>query len=159
MCVGSFLAGLFLGGHRSSIPVYEYNATIISNPIQYPDDWDDYTVEKKLEWLKNRSYWHEYYELKHSLHERVEFKLVEGDNIYHKVVDSIIRNKGDTTEANQLFTEYLNEGYMGKVLNNTTRDMLAMEVDRMNDYIRQNYPSISQFGKPVENYHFDVRLE
>lgn len=63
------------------------------------------------------------------------------------------------TEANELFTEYLDKGYMGKVLNNTTREMLAMEVDKMNDYIRQNYSSISQFCEPVENYRFDARLE
>lgn len=139
----------------------EATSTVVRNPVKYPDDWDDYTVEKKLEWLKNKRYWHEYYELKHSLCERVEFKLVlvEGDNIYHEVIDSIIRNKGDVTEANELFTEYLDKGYMGKVLNNTTREMLAMEVDKMNDYIRQNYSSISQFCEPVENYRFDARLE
>ena len=153
MCVGSFLAGLFLGGGSSTIE-HNHSTTIVRNPVQYPDDWDNYDNKKKLEWLKNRSYWHEYYELKHSLYERVEFKLVEVDNIYHKVVDSIIRNKGDTTEANQLFTEYLDKRYMGKVLNNITRAMLAMEVDRMNDYIQQNYSSISQFGKPVEFYIF-----
>lgn len=158
MGIGSFLAGLCLGGCRSSNTVtHEHHTTIIRNPIQYPDDWDDYTDEGKLEWLKNRSYWSEYYELKHSLYERAEikFKLVEGDNIYYKVIDSIIKNRGNKTEAEQLFTEYLNKRYMFKVLNDTTRMEIKMEIDKMNDYIQHNYSSISQFYKPAEDYYFN----
>lgn len=155
MSIGSFLAGLFLGSCSSNTITRNHNTTIIRNPIQYPADWDDYSDEKKLEWLKNRNYWHEYYELKHSLYERVEFKLVEGDDIYYKVMDSIVKNKGDKTEAEQLFTEYLNKRYLGKVLNATTRMEIKMELDRMNDYIRHNYSSISQFYKPVVDCYFN----
>lgn len=159
MSIGSFLGGLFLGSCSSNTITCNHNTTIIRNPIQYPDDWDDYSDEKKLEWLRNRSYWHEYYELKHSLYERVEFKLVEGDNIYYKVIDSIVKNKGDTTEAAQLFKEYLNKRYLDKVLNDTTRMEIQMELDRMNDYIQNNYSLISQFSKPVEDYCFKVEIK
>ena len=133
--------------------------TNIHVPVQYPDDWDNYTDKKKLKWLKNRSYWHEYYELKHSLHERVKFKLVEGDNIYQEVVDSLVRNKGDKTEAEQLFSEYLKKKYVGKVLNDTTRMMVAMEVKELNDYVRHNYLSISQFSIPHGKLSINAILE
>ena len=156
MSVGSFLAGLFLGGACSSNTVtHNHHTTIIHNPIQYPNDWDDYDNEKKLEWLRDRSYWSEYYELKDSLCKRVEFKLVEGDDIYFKVMDSIIKNNGDKTEAEQLFTEYLNKRYMFKVLNDTITMKLRQEINRMNDYIQHNYSLISQFYKPVEDYYFN----
>ena len=165
MGMGSFLAGLFLGSSCSSNTVtHKHHTTVIRNPIQYPDDWDDYDNEKKLEWLKNRSYWHEYYKLKDSLYERARFEIVECDNIYYdvniysKVIDSIIKNKGDTAEAKQLFTEYLNKRYAFKVLNDTTRTEIKMELDRMNDYIQHNYSSISQFYKPVEDYYFKVEI-
>lgn len=156
---GSFLTGLFLGrGASTTIYNNHHNTTIIRNPIQYPDDWDNYTDEGKLEWLKNRCYWHEYYELKHSLYERVEFKLIEDDNIYYKVIDSIIKNKGDKTEAEQLFTEYLNKKYAFKRLDNTTITEIKMEVDRMNDYIQYNYPLIPHLYRSVEYYYFNVRM-
>ena len=157
MGIGSFLAGLYLGG-GSSTTVHNHNTTIIRNPIQYPADWDEFSDEKKLDWLKNRSYWHEYHELKHSLYERAQFKLVEGDNIYYKVIDSIVKNKGDTTEAEQLFKEYLNKRYLGKVLNVTTRMEIKMELDRMNEYIQNNYSAISQFYRLVEDYCFKVEI-
>lgn len=158
MGIGSFLAGMFLGGACSSSSVtHNHHTTVIHNPIQYPDDWDEYDDEKKLKWLKNRSYWHEYYEFKHSLYERAEFKLVEGDNIYYKVIDSIIKNKGDKTEAEQLFIEYLDKRYMFQPLTEITRTEIRMEVDRMNDYIQHNYSSISQFYKPVEDYYFEIK--
>ena len=159
MGIGSFLAGMFLGGACSSSTVtHNHHTTIVHNPVQYPDNWDEYDNEEKLEWLKNRNYWHEYYELKHSLYERVEFKLVEGNNIYCKVIDSIIKNKGDKTEAEQLFIDYLNKKYMFKVLNATIKMEIKMEVDRMNDYIQHNYSSISQFYKPVEDYYFKITV-
>ena len=164
MGIGSFLAGMFLGGACSSnVVTHNHHTTVIRNPVQYPNDWDEYDSEKKLEWLKNRCYWREYYQLKDYLYEqaykRVEFKLVEeGDNIYYKVLDSIIKNKGDKTEADQLFLEYLNKKYMTKFLNNTTRMEIKMEVDQMNDYIQNNYSSISQFYKPVEAYYFNVKI-
>lgn len=113
--------------------------------IQYPADWDEYSDEKKLDWLKNRSYWDEYHKLKHSLHEQAEVKLVECDSVYYEVIDSIIRNKGDETEAKQLFAEYLNKRYLGKVLNATTKMKIQMELDRMKEYIQHNYSLISQF--------------
>lgn len=156
MGVGSFLAGLFLGSRCSSNTITNnHNTTIVRNPIQYPDDWDDYDNEEKLEWLKNRSYWHEYNELKHSLYTRAEFKLVEGDDIYYKVIDSIVKNKGDKTEAEKLFTDYLNKRYRSKPFNDTTKMEIKMEVDRMNDYIQHNWSSISQFYQPVEDYYFN----
>lgn len=88
--------------------------------------------------------------------ERVEFKLVEGDNIYHKVIDSIVRNNGDKIEAERLFSEYLNNRYALRYINGTLKMEIEMEVDRMNDYIRNNYSAISQFGKPVKCYYFKV---
>lgn len=159
MSIGSFLAGLFLGSSCSSNTVtHEHHTTVVRNPIQYPDDWDDYTDEGKLEWLKDRCYWSEYYELRHSLYERAKFEILEYDTIYYRVLDSIVKNKGDKTEAEQLFTEYLNKRYMFKVLNDTTRMEIKMEVDRMNDYIQHNYSSISQFYKPMEDYYFKVEI-
>lgn len=155
MGMGSFLAGLFLGSSCSSnTAVNNHHTTIIKNPIQYPSDWDNYDNDKKLEWLKNRCYWSEYYQLKHSLEKRVEFKLVEGDNICYEVIDSIVRNKGNKTEAEQLFSEYLTKKYMIKLNDITTKTKMEMEVDRMNNYILHNYSAISQFNKTVEDYYF-----
>lgn len=159
MGIGSFLAGMFLGSSCSSNTVtHNHHTTIVRNSIQYPNNWDNYTDEEKLEWLKNRSYWSEYYRFKDSLCERVEFKLVEGDNIYYKVVDSIVKNKGDKTKAEKLFTEYLNKKYVCKWLNDTTKMEIKTEVDRMNDYIQHNYSSISHFNKSVEYYYFKVEI-
>lgn len=158
MGIGSFLAGLFLGSSCSSGTVDNHKTTIVHNPIQYPDDWDNYSNDKKLEWLKNRSHWREYYQLKESLCRQIEFKLVEGNDICFKVMDSIVRNKGDKTEAEQLFLDYLNEKYMFSYFNDTTRTKIKMKVDRVNDYILQNYSSISQFYRPAEDYRFEVKL-
>ena len=158
MSVLSFLAGLFLGSCSSNNVTHNHNTTTIRNPIQYPDDWDDLSDEEKLKWLRDRSYWHEFYELKGSLYERVEFKLVEGDNIYFKVMDSIIKNNGDKTEAEKLFTDYLNKRYRFKVLNDTTKMEIQMEFNRMNDYIRHNYSLISHFNKSVEDYYFNLEI-
>ena len=48
MSIGSFLAGLFLGSSCSSNTVtHNHNTTIVRNPIQYLDDWDDYDDEEK----------------------------------------------------------------------------------------------------------------
>ena len=161
MGVGSFLAGLFLGGACSSNTVtHNHHTTVIRNPIQYPDDWDDYTDAKKLEWLKNRCYWHEYYNLLSSQRRYFEVKIIDDDdNIYYKVIDSIVKNNGDKTEAEQLFTEYLNKKYMFKYLNDITRMNIKTEVDGMNDYIQRNYSSISQFYRPVEDYYFKVEIK
>lgn len=155
MSIGSFFAGMFLGRTHSS--THNHHTTIVHNPINYPEDWDNYTNEKKLEWLKNRSYWREYHQLRHSLSERVEFKQVEGDNIiYCEVMSSIIKNEGDKTEANQLFTEYLNKKYMTKPLNSNTEAEIKMEIDRMNDYVQNNRYLLSHFHKPVEYYYFNM---
>lgn len=161
MGVGSFLAGLFLGkGSSSSTTVHKHNTIIIRNPIQYPNDWDNYTDEGKLEWLKNRSYWHEYYKLKNSLYQQAEFKLVEGgDDIYSKVINSIIENRGDETEAKQLFSEYLNERFAGKVLNETTRMEFKMEIDRMKNYIQHNYSLISQFYESKDGFEVWLKFK
>lgn len=159
MGIGSFLAGLYLGG-GSSTTVHNHKTVVVCNTIQYPGDWDEYSDEKKLEWLKNRSYWHEYYNLLSSQRKYFEVKIIddEDDNIYYKVIDSIVKNKGDKTEAEQLFTEYLNKRYMFKVLNATTRMEIKMELDRMNEYIQNNYSAISQFYRPVEDYYFKVEI-
>lgn len=155
MSVLSFLAGLFLGSRSSNNVTHNHNTTIIRNPIQYPDDWDNYTDEKKLGWLRDRSYWHEFHELRSSLYERAKFEIVECDTIYYRVLDSIIKNNGDKTEAEKLFIDYLNKRYMFKVLNDTTKMEIKMEIDRMNDYIRHNYSLISHFNKSVEDYYFN----
>ena len=159
MGIGSFLAGLFLGSSCSSKEVHNYNTTVVHNLIQYPDDWDNYTDANKLEWLKNRSYWREYYQLEESLSRRVESKLVvESDDICSEVMNSIIRNEGDKTEAEQLFSDYLSKKYMFRCLNDATRINIEMETDRLNDYIRQNNYKIFLFNRSVEGHRFEVKL-
>lgn len=72
--------------------------------------------------------------------------LVEVNSIYTKVLNSLIKNQGDTTEAEQLFAEYLSKRYMFKVLTDTTKAAIRMEVEHMNDYIQHNYPAAAQSG-------------
>lgn len=159
MGVRDFLVGLALGSACSSSEVtHNHHTTTIHNPIQYPANWDNYTDEKKLEWLKNRSYWHEYHELKYSLYQRAKFEILECDTIYYRVLDSLVKNKGDKTEAEQLFIDYLNKKYMFKSFDNLLKMKLKMEVDSLNDYIRKNYSSLSQFFKHVDDYYFDVKV-
>lgn len=68
---------------------------------------------------------------------------VADNTIYSKVVNSLIKNKGDKTEAEHLFAEYLNAKYVGKVLSEKTKAEVRMEVDRLNDYIQHNYSTES----------------
>lgn len=76
MGLGTFLIGLSLGASCNSSTVYHKTNTVIKNPIQYPNDWNNYSNDKKLKWLKDRCYWSEYYELLSSQCKRFGFKMV-----------------------------------------------------------------------------------
>lgn len=154
MGLGSFLIGLGLGASCNSSTVYHKTSTVTNIPIQYPNDWDDYSNDKKLKWLKDRCYWSKYYELLSSQRKHVEFKLIddENGNISYKIFDSIIKNKGDTHEALNLLNEYINKKYT--ILNDFTVQKIKFEISKINEYIQSNSSNLDMFYKPIESYYF-----
>ena len=138
---GSFWLGKFFSLRTNSEQTIHNHHTEINIPVQYPDDWQAYSNEEKLKWLEDRKYWREYYELKSSLRRGICIISKQYSNasidasINETILQSIIRNKGDTSEAKMLLESYLNEKFSFMPKTKETLAMINNVIESINKFL------------------------
>ena len=135
--LGSFILGGMFAPKGCTDNTVVHKHTDIHIPVKYPDNWDEFSDTEKLEWLKNRQYWHEFYELKNTLNKKVKFEPVEDNraSIAQTVYESIIKNKGSMDEARKIMENYLAEHFLGKVRNERTQAEINGVIRYVNDFL------------------------
>lgn len=134
---GSFWLGKFFSSRTDTKQIIHNHHTEINIPVQYPDDWQAYSNEEKFKWLKDRKYWREYYELKSSLRCGIciTSKQHSDAGIEEIILQSIIRNKGDISEAKILFENYLNEKFSFMPKTKETLVMINDVIESINKFL------------------------
>lgn len=147
---GSFLLGRIFFPRANTTEITQNHHVDIHIPVQYPDNWGEYSNEEKLKWLEDRKYWREYYELKSSLKTSVHVDINQNnDDIKESILQSVLKNKGDLTEAQKLLENYLAEKFQGECISEQTEARINYIIGDINNYLKR-YKNDIEFWGPLK---------
>lgn len=149
---GSFLLGRIFFPRANTKEITQNHHVDIHIPVQYPDNWGEYSNEEKLDWLKDRKYWREYYELKSDLKSFVHIDInqdIDTDDIKESILQSVLKNEGDLTDAQKLLENYLIEKFSGQPISEQTEARINYIIGDINNYLKR-YKNDIEFWGPLK---------